>query len=40
MTAQNTHEQDRRRFRSAAIKVLSIQVVSLIVLWVLQRSFS
>jgi len=36
----STPDLDRKRFRSAVIKVLGIQVVTLLVLWLLERSFS
>lgn len=40
MNNNTTPELDRRRFRGALIKVLGIQAVALLVLWLLQRSFS
>lgn len=40
MSTNNTPDLDRRKFRSAVVKVLGIQVVTLVVLWLLQRSFS
>jgi hypothetical protein len=35
-----TREESRRRFRRTLVRVMSVQVVTLLLLWLLQRTFS
>jgi hypothetical protein len=40
MTAPTSPSEDRARFRRTLIKVMTVQIVSLLLLWWLQQSFS
>jgi hypothetical protein len=40
MTDQPDAEEGRRRFRRNLIRVMSVQVISLIALWLVQRHFT
>ena len=35
-----TREEARRRFRVTLLRVMAVQVITLVLLWILQQSFS
>ena len=40
MTPEPTPGEDRRRFRRTLVRVLIVQVITVLLLWVLQSRFS
>lgn len=40
MTSDNTNGEARRQFRTVVVRVLAVQVVTLLLLWLLQARYT
>jgi len=40
MTSDNSNGESRRQFRSVLVRVLAVQVVTLLLLWLLQARYT